>query len=78
MAVLLVIACLFFLTLAAVMAPMLPVIAGIILVAGSLAYRSTLARERRQHRQSNGLCAECGYDLRASSEQCPECGTAKA
>ena len=35
-------------------------------------------RDRRAaFREKNGLCAKCGYDLRASCERCPECGTAK-
>jgi hypothetical protein len=36
-----------------------------------------LRRRRREYRHRNNLCVACGYDLRASTGQCPECGAVR-
>jgi hypothetical protein len=50
-----------------------PLLLSAILPAGWLVWRRKIARERRK-----GMCRVCGYDLRASPDRCPECGTAIA
>ena len=49
------------------------IIAGIF-VLPIVAYPRLKRKKIRRFRVSQGLCVNCGYDLRGSSERCPECG----
>ena len=44
------------------------------IVLASVPALSLLRRVRSGRRRQHGQCISCGYDLRASSERCPECG----
>jgi hypothetical protein len=44
-------------------------------ILGGVAFFVLARRLYRRRRYKPGLCRKCGYDLRASPERCPECGT---
>lgn len=54
-----------------VLALWIPTVA-LLCVSGWLLHPYYRLRKRLKH----GLCPDCGYDLRASTEHCPECGLA--
>jgi len=47
----------------------------IILCAGFLAAWCFTSYRKSRRTDTGVLCATCGYDLRASTDRCPECGT---
>jgi hypothetical protein len=47
-------------------------------IIAALAPLGRLIHLSRRVRNSANLCARCGYDLRATPDRCPECGSATA
>jgi len=52
-----------------------PVLLGAFLFALPFVFVLVYPELRARRRIRRGFCRECGYDLRASQERCPECGT---
>jgi hypothetical protein len=48
----------------------------LLLVSATTAIVLSRRLRRARRREERNLCRNCGYDLRASPERCPECGLA--
>jgi len=50
----------------------------IVCLTAALPSWQVVKKQYRRRRNKNGVCRACGYDLRATPNRCPECGTIPA